>query len=848
MTVREPSVQELSAVFLGEESLVVSCGEAWLAAGHEIRAVASDVDEIVQWAEDRGLPTVGPERILDGLTALPGFDYLFSIVNFQLLPREVLALPRSLPINYHDSPLPRYAGVNATNWAILNGEKEHAVTWHVMVEEVDAGAILEQRFFPIRPDDTALTLNARAYEEALEGFKRLTDRLGTGAADLRSQADEGRSYYARWQRPRAGGVIDWTRPAAEIDRLVRGLDFGSYANPLGRAKVILGQEAIAVQAVRVSTTDTDLPPGTLVNVADTEFIVAVPDGTVAVRATETLTGDPITPGQAVADAGLAVGDRLPVPAPDVVDELTELAGTTARHEQYWIDRHLDLEPLPAPYARTRRGRALRYELTRVGVPAAFQQAMNERGLDSDSTLAACVILYLSRINDRVDYDIGFRSAATRVPSAAETLFASYLPLRISATGQESLLDLIDLLRPAQREIERRGPFATDLLGRTPTLREVTGSIPLAIEVGNETDRPPRPGPELVIRIAPDGDELLVFSVEGAYQAVDLDRLADQLGVVLADLADGMSTGMGHVRTLPSTELDLLRAACGADSAEYQIARSLAEAFERQAAETPDGVAVTFRDASLSYADLNRRSNQVAHALIERGAGPDVLIGLAMRRSLDLLVGILAILKSGAAYLPLDPNYPPDRIRYMVEHAGAPIVLTQQEVADSLPAGSGSVLCIGEIDDRGDSENPAAATDPDSLAYVMYTSGSTGKPKGVEIPHRNVLRLMAATEPWFGFTPADVWTLFHSYAFDFTVWEIWGALLYGGRLVIPEHDVTRSPRAFLQLLESEAVTVLNQTPSAFRQLIDADEALAGEAELALRYVIFGGEALDLTDLR
>ena len=273
-------------------------------------------------------------------------------------------------------------------------------------------------------------------------------------------------------------------------------------------------------------------------------------------------------------------------------------------------------------------------------------------------------------------------------------------------------------------------------------------------------------------------------------------------------------------------------------------------FEKQAALTPTAPALTCEEKTLTYSELNARANQLAHHLIDAGVGPEVLVGLCVERNMDLVVAILAILKAGGAYLPIDLSYPADRVAFMLEDAQVSVLLTQKHLLSSLPQHRARTICldqIGEILSGQAATNPQVAVKLDNLAYVIYTSGSTGKPKGCMIAHRNVARLMRATEPWFGFNERDVWTLFHSSAFDFSVWEIWGALLYGGRLVVIPFMVTRSPEAFYELLAREKVTVLNQTPSAFRQLIQAEESV-GQRALALRYVIFGGEALEMQSLR
>ncbi|GLZ28595.1 hypothetical protein Lesp02_07850 [Lentzea sp. NBRC 105346] len=250
--------------------------------------------------------------------------------------------------------------------------------------------------------------------------------------------------------------------------------------------------------------------------------------------------------------------------------------------------------------------------------------------------------------------------------------------------------------------------------------------------------------------------------------------------------------------------------------------TLPELFAEQAARTPDRIAVTFEGEHLTYAELDSRANRLAHRLIADGAGPERYVALRLPRGLDLVVAILGVLKSGAAYLPIDLSYPPERVQRMLDDA-KPITLLEE---------------LPDLSEFPHTE-PAAPLRADHPAYVIYTSGSTGVPKGVVIPHSNVVRLFEQTRQWFQFDEDDVWTLFHSSAFDFSVWELWGPLLYGGRLVVVPHDVSRSPEAFLRLLHDERVTVLNQTPSAFYQLMACEQI-----PLSLRYVVFGGEALDL----
>ena len=282
---------------------------------------------------------------------------------------------------------------------------------------------------------------------------------------------------------------------------------------------------------------------------------------------------------------------------------------------------------------------------------------------------------------------------------------------------------------------------------------------------------------------------------------------------------------------------------------------LHQLFERQAALHANAVAVTCGTEQLTYAELQARSNQLAQRLRREGVGPEVVVGLMVERSIEMVVGLLGILKAGGAYVPLDPEYPAERLQYMVVDAGIPVLLTQEDLLDRVPENSIRVLCLDsdwESLVMSESSEPLPNTTlPDSVAYVIYTSGSTGKPKGVLVTHANVRRLFNSTHDWFNFDESDVWTMFHSYAFDFSVWEIWGAFLYGGRLVVVPYAISRTPELFHQLLIDERVTVLNQTPSAFRRLMAADEKVSSEgraSDHSLRLVIFGGEALEMSSLK
>ncbi|MEV3916222.1 nonribosomal peptide synthetase DhbF [Bacillus subtilis] len=357
---------------------------------------------------------------------------------------------------------------------------------------------------------------------------------------------------------------------------------------------------------------------------------------------------------------------------------------------------------------------------------------------------------------------------------------------------------------------------------------------------------------------PNGMEGLLEYSTDLFKRETAQALADRLMRLLEAAESDPDKQIGNLDILASEERSSMVTDWQSVSEKIPHA-CLPEQFEKQAALRPDAIAVVYENQALNYAELNERANRLARMLISEGVGPEQFVALALPRSLEMAVGLLAVLKAGAAYLPLDPDYPADRIAFMLKDAKPAFIMTNTKAANHIPPVENVPKIVLDDPELAEKLNTYPAGNPKNkdrtqslsplnTAYVIYTSGSTGVPKGVMIPHQNVTRLFAATEHWFRFSSDDIWTMFHSYAFDFSVWEIWGPLLHGGRLVIVPHHVSRSPEAFLRLLVKEGVTVLNQTPSAFYQFMQAEREQPdlGQA-LSLRYVIFGGEALELSRL-
>ena len=525
---------------------------------------------------------------------------------------------------------------------------------------------------------------------------------------------------------------------------------------------------------------------------------------------------------------------------------------------------------PRPPIQTYRGAAQQFALSK-SLTDALKSLSNREGVNLYMTLVAVFQILLHRYTGQDNIVIG-TPIAGRTRSETESLigpFTNTLVLHTDLSGNPTFRELLKRVREVilDAQVHQDVPFE-HLVEELHIERNVAQSPLFQTMLSLEPSSPTLPQGWTLTQLhietsaskfdlslaLDDQPEGLLGRLEYSTDLFDAETIHRMIGhwqMLLEGIVADSGQHIGMLPLLTEAERHQQLVEWNPTDAEYPKDKCIHQLFEAQVERTPDAVAVVFEDKSLTYRELNRKANQLAHYLQQLGVGPEVLVGIYVERSLEMIVGILGIFKAGGAYVPLDPAYPQERQAFKLADTQAKVMLTQQQLVEKLPPYEGYVTCLDtdwEKIAQESAENPVSAVTAESLAYVMYTSGSTGKPKGVLASHEIVVRLFEATYDWFHFDHHDVWTLFHSYESDFTTWELWGALLYGGRVVVVSHWTSRSPEAFYNLLRTEQVTVLNQTPSAFYQLIRGEEACGTADDLALRVVVFGGEVLEFQNLK
>ena len=764
-----------SCALIGEGPLLVACASVLLEQGMTIQGVISDSPEVESWCRERGVPRAGTATDPNQFFGAP-MDYLFSIVNHRILPRELLERPRRLAINYHDSLLPEYSGFNATAWAILDGEGVHGITWHAMSEAVDAGAILVQERFEIADDDTAYTLTAKCADAGLHAFRRLLSELEAGNLG-QAPALDARGFHFRSQRPSVGW-LDPASSAAAISGMVRGLDFGPDENWMCVAKLLTpAGKFIGVTGARQQAFGEAASAGTVLSVDGDGFSMATGSGTVQLWGLLLLDGTRVQASD-MARLGLVVGAQMPKAPPDLA-RMGELDQHLTRCERFWVRRLEEFSPTEMSELARASGE---FEPSSMALDTSKIGSVS--GDEKRALLLAALALYMKRVSD-VSGPVQCARLVTDLKDSEPLLYADWTPLHLSFELSEPLSSV---LRSAKEELARQASkrtYARDVWCRYPSLRRAQKpDISVAVSWGPSPGRDPR------FAICLDLDTETLLYDRAALSEANAVLLVRRLAHLVQRLVEEPDTNVLGVELMPEDERKLLTEDWQQTQHDGYLDQCVHRFFEQQAERTPDQVALIFRDESITYRELNLRSNAVALQLAARGVGPDVLVGVYLARSIEMLVALLGVLKAGGAYVPLDPAYPAERISFMIEDARVGVLITNQKLSESLPAVAPFLLT--ESFGAGAEQGPTTSVATHHLAYVIFTSGSTGRPKGVMVEHRNVANFIAGMDALLG-TEAGVWLAVTSISFDISVLELFWTLGRGYKIVLQEEGDAASLR-------------------------------------------------------
>lgn len=757
MSGTDTSLTTVAALFVGDGPLALQCLDAFVARGGSVVALVTKDEALAAQAGERGVRVIPKRAWLSGEAVAPSYDYLFSIANLDMLPVQAISAARKMAINFHDGPLPRYAGLNATSWAILNGEERHGVTWHEMTAKADAGGIVAAEAVSIDPNETALSLNAKCFEAGLAGFRSILEQVAAGDVSPKPQQGE-RTYFGRDKRPAALATLAFNAPAASVVALVRALSFGPYANPLSCPKLWTGEHLllVGVAALIEEQAPAAAAPGTVLAVDAQSVTIASADHAVRLSDLTGQTGETIDPS-----VYLKVGAVLPDLSPDLAARIDKLGKASAKSEAFWLEQGARAAAADLPYPRARRGAAVTHQFA-LPPQATLEQA------------SAALVAWATRV-------CGVRTVSVALGGAAQDAefgdaaqwFGRWRPLVVDLPADIDGAGLLAATGAALAAAREAGAVACDHYVRRARQGRASGraeDLSFAVAIGAN---PPEHANADVVLCVEDGAVSLRIRGD-RFEAETAKAMADHIGVALQAISASPNQRIADIDLSTPQERDLL-AASEVGPVVNKAFVSIHDAVARQAAVHPDKIALRTRWGELSYAALEVRASAVAAQLAARGVKPGDVVGVRMERSVDMVVALLAVLKAGAAYTPLDPAYPAERLAFMLEDCRARFVIADK--AAPLAAGV-ETLAFADMITPAPADWRAAEVGAGALAYLIYTSGSTGKPKGVMVPHGAVCNFFDGMDARIPHDDPGVLLAVTSPNFDISVLELFWTLARG----------------------------------------------------------------------
>ncbi len=757
-----------SCFLIGDDSLLIECCHVLERAGQKVSGVITSETRVKDWASANDVRCID-EGDYSSVLLAESFDYLFSVTYLKIIPDEVLGIPAKGVINFHDGPLPAYAGLNTPAWALINQEQEYGVSWHSVTSQIDGGDLLAQKIFDVDSRETSLSINTKCFESAILTFEEIVDAIGNGTLEGKKQNLANRSYFGRYDRPPAACVVDWNQSAASIDALVRALDFGTYPNPLGFAKVKISEEWFAMRRTEIDNS-AEGEPGEILSCTPEGLLIGTGEGSIRVLEFSSLDGANLTTYPDCMQVG-ACFNRF---SPKDLSGFTDAYRQILKSEDFWRRRLESEQLVEAPLSSVIQSSPV--------AKCRYQLEVPDK-VDDDMLISAFSIL-VARLSRVKEFALGFHAAG---PDALNGLTAEQVPFQVLFDPDLSFEAYIKLIQAELTKMQSGNTYLQDLCARMPSLKNREGHSGYPVSIARKASQAAEYRGTVLCLAGGNGSGFELVYDSRYLSEQNVGRLSTYLQTLVSSGEANPRKAIGYLGLLPSREFDRLVNEYNQTDYDFDRTQCVHQIFEAQAEKTPYATAIVFQSEMINFLNLNSRANQLANYLIQEGVTPDTLVGVYVERSLEMLVCVLAVMKAGGAFVPLDPTFPKDRLSYIFSNSCASILLTQESLAASAPVSEGTSVIRVDADWHQVSEcsleNPATAVTAANLAYVIYTSGSTGKPKGVMIEHRNVANFFQGMDCCIENDGTGSWLAVTSLSFDISILELLWTLGRGVRLIL-----------------------------------------------------------------
>lgn len=856
-------VMTFKCYLIGEDSLLIKCAEALQNQGHTILGIISPLALAQDWCANNNTHYFADLNSANHQINSSAFDYLFSVVNRKIIPQSLINKASKLAINYHDSPLPRYAGVNATCWAILNQETQHAITWHIMTDQIDAGHILKQAAFEISPEETALSLNLKCYDHAIRSFTQLIAELATNSYCPIPQNLSLRTYYGYNDKPQGNAWIDWNNTAETIERLIRALNLGPYTDRFSLPKIKIGNDIYAVEELKINFEKSTQPAGTLTNLTAHDWKIATLTHDVVIRKIRTLDNHLVSLDNISKKHQLYQGMLLVSPDNAEQLELQKLSKSIYGFEQFWVNRLLNFKAASIPWLNLNiLPKQNIYNYSNIAKfslnPEYYKKLKANINSDLPTKYIALTIwlIYLHKLESNQEIGIGLMDCSINaVHESIKSFFSEIVPTTICINAEASFLQILDMVEAELQLLKKNITYEKSLQIRSQALQNYKHNPIITVifsdEIIDQLNSHIQAGIILVITNNGENFRCLINQklLESDNYLFDFCQIMqDQFQILCQQIAEDPQRSIDNINLLTNNiEKTLVDNWSNAPSISLPR-HSLKYLFEHQAEINSSRIALTYDNQNISYAELNTKSNQLSHYLIYKGVKAGDYVPVLGGETLQWIIAALALLKLGAAYVPIDSNsLSAYHLNQILMDCNAKFLIVEVEfrnTANTLVNPEQHNLEIIDLIIPEQYINAATAKNLDNdfsplnTAYIMYTSGSTGKPKGVMVNHGAIARLVTNTN-YIKIDSNDRIAQAANIGFDAATFEIWVALLNGACLVKAPKTLLLNAEAFAEFLQQKSITVLWLTAALFNQYV----ATATKMFAQLKYLLAGGDVLN-----
>ncbi len=846
---------------VGADRLLISCAEKLLKNNFEVRGIFSSDPYIIAWCNKHKVKNYPTEKILSLDSMDSNFEYLFSILNPVILPERIIRLPLKYPINYHNTLLPKYAGRNGTSWSILNHEKRHGFTWHLVEDGIDTGDILFQKKLDVLPSDTSISLNIRCHELADKTFEEFLTRLVDGKIKPKKQNLAKRTYYFAHEMVKLNGFIDWNSTAESIFRLGRGLNFHDYDNTLTSPKFIIDAQVLIIEKMSPSDIESTCSPGTIVGIEANAVLVSTTTYDIRLESVCWYNGGPLTLQAMIEEFNITNGKSLYAD----VSKLENAAALSSKYitsEGFWVRQWKNFKPSDVLFSSmhdSKDGNLVNVEELDYGIYVDKLEALfkkNNINLDIKNFFILLISIYFYKHNQYSAISVMLESTAYGLELNNDNggCYSNYVPLTVQLSPGDTLQTAAVKLVGLLSKLKKHQTYSAEIFQRYKKLKK-TVDLPM-------------------IYIQCDGNDPVGFKHYNKANADTFFKIGLQQKTIEIKAPGNVGCSdvtyakliKHHIETLVNAVIENLhqpvKSLCLLNNDEQdkvlfewsnvhscaKVDESIVDLFAASLAKYPSKKAIIHNNQSISYKELDERSNQLARYLKSNGLVEHSAVCIIMGNQIEAIISILAVLKANCFYVPLLSGYPNRLLKYVLKDTKAHIILTSDEETSvrmrKLVALSTRIVHVvnyvaSEAVISKESCNVLKTENElDEVASIMYTSGSTGMPKGIIVRQQSIIRLVVNPD-YINLSADDNIAQSASIAFDASTFNIWGALLNGATSVLLDNKILLNAYALKDALITSKISVLWLTARLFDRLTNILPSMYN----SLRYLLVGGDTLN-----